>query len=172
MVGNIFSHNTDPEIQKVLELLATVKDPEIPVLSVLDLGIVRDVRFAKGDHGNFLEVDITPTYSGCPAMQAIEDEVQKTLRMAGFQNVKIGIVFAPAWTTDWMSTEAKEKLKTYGISPPAACNELVQISSGRVTCPFCSSDITVRKSEFGSTPCKSLYFCSSCNQPFENFKPV
>lgn len=150
--------------------LEEVKDPEIPVLSVLDLGIVREINISD----NELEIKITPTFSGCPAMDVIRIEIQTTLASHGYKNVKVTQVLSPAWTTDWMSEEGKRKLKEYGIAPPnpkqQVCNQELFMHAEAVQCPRCDSYHTHRVSEFGSTPCKALYVCDNCKEPFEYFK--
>jgi ring-1,2-phenylacetyl-CoA epoxidase subunit PaaD len=159
---------------QVLDLLRNVKDPEIPFIDIVELGVVRDVVF----DGDELRVDITPTYSGCPAMQVIEREIGETLDAHGFDNVRVRTVFSPAWTTDWMSEETRRKFREHGIAPPrgtapsSGIAELVSIRRSKPTieCPFCGSANTVEKSEFGSTACKSIHFCQSCRQPFDHFK--
>lgn len=149
---------------KVLAILAEVSDPEIPVLSVLDLGIVRHAHI--GAHQT-AEIAITPTYSGCPATQVIKADIRSALRAAGFVNVSITEVLSPPWTTDWISEAGRQKLQEYGISPPtAAANR----SSARIACPRCASTETAQLSEFGSTPCKALYRCTACLEPFDHFK--
>jgi ring-1,2-phenylacetyl-CoA epoxidase subunit PaaD len=158
----------------ILAILSEVKDPEIPFIDVVELGIVRDAAF----EGDTLRVDITPTYSGCPAMQVIEREIGDTLASHGFANVRVRTIYSPAWTTDWLSDETKEKFRAYGIAPPGqrsanpGIGELVSLRRSRPTvkCPFCGSSNTVEKSEFGSTACKSIQFCESCSQPFDAFK--
>ena len=152
------------------EILDTVMDPEVPVLSVVELGVVREVEVS----GDAVTVTITPTYSGCPAMHVMEEEIRAALLGAGFAEVRVRTVLAPAWTTDWMSASAREKLRAYGIAPPgqAIVEELIPL--GRtvrtVECPFCGSANTTTQSEFGATACKSLHVCHSCRQPFEHFK--
>ena len=162
-----------PIERRVMEILGEVPDPEVPVLSVVELGIVRDV--AVGDGGD-VTVHVTPTYSGCPAMRAIEDDIVAALRAHGFERVVVRTTYTPAWTTDWMSAEAKAKLKSYGIAPPSrsAGHSLVQLvrASVIVACPYCDSHDTERRSEFGSTACKAIHFCRSCRQPFEEFKAI
>jgi ring-1,2-phenylacetyl-CoA epoxidase subunit PaaD len=160
---------------EIFEILDEVKDPEVPVLSVVELGIVRDVHV----EGRGVTVTITPTYSGCPAMQVIEADITTALIERGFAPVRITTVYAPAWTTDWMSAEAKQKLEAYGIAAPgrAAADTLVSLtrapsSTERPLCPYCHSRNTVIKSEFGSTACKSICYCESCHQPFELFKAI
>ncbi len=158
--------NTD----HVWSLLEEVMDPEVPVLSVTDLGIVRDVKRI----GEGIEVSITPTYSGCPAMDVISQSIKMTLLSHGFQNVQIKQVVSPAWTTEWMSEAGKQKLKAYGIAPPnprqQVCDDSLFAPHEAVQCPRCDSFHTHRVSEFGSTACKALYQCDDCKEPFEYFK--
>lgn len=158
------------EEKKIEQLLETVYDPEVPVLSVIDLGIVRDIKIA----GDQIEVIITPTYSGCPAMDAIKINIRMVLFSNGFKNVKVTQVLSPAWTTDWMSEEGKRKLKEYGIAPPnpkqQICDEKLFAANEAIQCPHCNSFHTHRVSEFGSTACKSLYVCDDCKEPFDYFK--
>lgn len=164
-------------VEQVWSWLHEVPDPEIPVISVVDLGIVRDVQV--GDEG-LCTVTITPTYSGCPAMQVIADAVTEALRARGLSNVALRTQLSPAWTTDWMSEEGKAKLHGYGIAPPA--QQVIDISglhspikrnaiaAPRVACPRCGSHHTEITSQFGSTPCKALYKCLDCREPFDYFK--
>jgi len=155
---------------RAFEILETVKDPEVPVLSVVELGVVRDV-LVDGDR---VTVTITPTYSGCPAMRIMEDDMRSALAAGGFREITLKTVYAPAWTTDWMSEPAREKLRAYGIAPPHLVTAEQLVPLGRtvrtVDCPFCGSPNTTTESEFGSTACKSLHVCHSCRQPFEHFK--
>lgn len=161
----------------VLRILTDVMDPELPMIDVVELGIVRDVAF----EGSTVRVDITPTYSGCPAIRVIEREIEYTLNSHGFEDVHVRTVFSPPWTTDWLSEETRQKLRDHGIAPPRpdadAVNaggiaELVSLRRARpaVECPFCGSTNTVEKSEFGSTACKAIHFCNACHQPFDHFK--
>ena len=161
-------------LEQVWRWLGDVADPEIPVISVVDLGIVRDVAF----DGDTCVVTITPTYSGCPAMQVIADAVKDALRAHGLEQVRIVSRLAPAWTTDWMSEAGKAALKGYGIAPPV--QQAIDISglhagirrraAPEVACPNCGSPHTQLTSEFGSTPCKALYKCLDCREPFDYFK--
>jgi ring-1,2-phenylacetyl-CoA epoxidase subunit PaaD len=157
------------EEKAIWKLLETVADPEVPVLSVLDLGIVRDVKIIDGA----IEIIITPTYTGCPAMDMISMNIKMVLLENGYKNIKITSVLSPAWTTDWMSEEGKRKLKAYGIAPPNPkqhiCNSSL-FSEETIQCPHCNSYHTHRISEFGSTACKSLYQCDDCKEPFDYFK--
>lgn len=160
---------------EVFGILDEVKDPEVPVLSVVELGIVRDVRLE--DAG--VTVTITPTYSGCPAMRVIEEDIRAALEARGVSPVRLETVYAPAWTTDWLSEAAKSKLEAYGIAPPghAPHESLVTLTRAPALtehprCPYCHSHNTAERSAFGSTACKSVWFCRTCNQPFELFKPL
>ena len=151
--------------------LEEIKDPEVPVLSIIDLGIVRDIVMHEDDE---VEVKITPTYNGCPAMDMIAMNVRIMLSTLGFKKYKVTQVLAPAWTTDWMSEEGKQKLKEYGIAPPnprqQVCTPDLFVTEEGVECPHCNSHHTHRISEFGSTACKALYQCDDCNEPFDYFK--
>lgn len=156
----------------VFRVLADVMDPEVPVISVVELGIVRDASVS--DDGTSVRVVITPTYSGCPAMHEIEADVRSALTAAGAQRVVVETVLAPAWTTDWIGEEAREKLRRYGIAPPGRAEQggLIALTRARtpVQCPFCGSKDTRMQSEFGSTACKAIHVCNTCRQPFDEFK--
>jgi ring-1,2-phenylacetyl-CoA epoxidase subunit PaaD len=158
--------------QRVWEALSHVPDPEIPVLTVLDLGIVRAVRV----DGAQVEVTITPTYSGCPAMHAIEQDIRRVLAAAGYPDARIHTALSPAWTSAWMSTDGREKLTRYGIAPPGAhaltTVRLHRAEPAAVACPRCGAVSTERLAEFGSTACKALYRCRDCREPFDYFKPI
>jgi ring-1,2-phenylacetyl-CoA epoxidase subunit PaaD len=164
------------EEKKIWSLLEEVNDPEIPVLSVLDLGIVRKVAVIPCTHSGHegIEIFITPTYSGCPAMDMIRIDIKMYLHSHGYKNVRVTEVLSPAWTTDWMSDAGKQKLKEYGIAPPnprqQVCDENLFAAAEAVQCPHCSSYHTHRISEFGSTACKALYQCDDCKEPFDYFK--
>jgi ring-1,2-phenylacetyl-CoA epoxidase subunit PaaD len=147
-----------------------VCDPEIPVLTIADLGVLRSVESAA-DGG--IEVTITPTYSGCPAMDVIGFEVKAALMKAGIDNARIRQVLSPAWTTDWMSDAGKAKLRAYGIAPPAArASRRALFGEESVACPHCGSRETEKVSEFGSTACKALWRCTACREPFDYFKCI
>lgn len=159
----------------VWAVLDTVLDPEVPVLSVTDLGIVRDVAF----EGDVVVVTVTPTYSGCPAVQVIERDIVRALHEAGYANVEVRTTFSPPWTSDWIPESARAKLKAYGIAPPRPAAEeggdvLVQLlrRPASPACPYCDSTRTEVRSEFGSTACKSIAYCEACRQPFELFKAI
>jgi ring-1,2-phenylacetyl-CoA epoxidase subunit PaaD len=158
--------------KQIWDILGTVPDPEIPVISVVDLGIIRDVKW-KDD---VLNVTLTPTYSGCPATAAITLDVETALLSKGVERVKIINQLSPAWTTDWISAAGREKLKAYGIAPPvgeATCAGMFKIGASDspvINCPRCDSVKTERISQFGSTPCKASYRCMDCLEPFDYFK--
>ena len=149
--------------KKIWQILSTITDPEVPVLTITDLGIVRDLKI----NGDEIEVIITPTYSGCPAMDMIAMNIKMALLENGYSNIKITTVLAPAWTTDWMTEEGKRKLKAYGIAAP---DKKIIIPKDGVECPLCNSTNTKLLSEFGSTACKALYQCNDCKEPFDYFK--
>lgn len=159
---------SDGELRRrAWDAVASVADPEIPVLTIADLGVLRDVVF-DGDH---VEVTITPTYSGCPAMNMITVEIELALERAGFHQPKVRTVLSPAWTTDWMTEEGHKKLRAYGIAPPQASgSRRALFGEQAVACPQCGSDKTELLSEFGSTSCKALWRCKSCREPFDYFK--
>lgn len=156
-----------PDLAAVQALLEEVRDPEIPVLTIADLGVLRDVRLDAGR----VTVVITPTYSGCPAMRTIEQDVVRTLGAAGYDDVTVETRLAPAWTTDWLSAAGRRKLREVGIAPPAvASTDKRSLRAERVACPRCDSTETERVSEFGSTACKALWRCRACLEPFDYFK--
>ena len=164
------NNTIDTSEKKIRSLLEKVTDPEIPVLSILDLGLVREINVRESE----TEGIMTPTYSGCPAMDVIRMNIQTTLLSHGYKNIKVTQALSPAWTTDWMSEEGKRKLKEYGIAPPnprqQVCNQKLFEAAEAVQCPRCDSYHTHRVSEFGSTSCKALYFCDHCKEPFDYFK--
>ncbi len=162
------------QIDYVQALIAVIPDPEIPVITIAELGILREVREA---HDGVIEIIITPTYNGCPAMHQIEDDIRSALNAAGLTQHRIITTLSPAWTTDWMSDTAKERLREYGIAPPCttASENVIAVARKRdatsVPCPRCRSTNTTETSHFGSTACKALYKCLACEEPFDYFKP-
>jgi len=155
-------------LKKIWEFLEEVKDPEVPVLSVVDLGVVREVLM----NGEQVEVVITPTYTGCPAMNVIEMDIKVMLAMQGYKNAKVTTVLSPAWTTDWLSEAGKKKLKAYGIAPPVGSVDKAELigEERNIECPQCNSTNTEMVSQFGSTACKALHKCLDCLEPFDYFK--
>ena len=161
----------DFSIKEIWDLLEIVKDPEIPVLTIVDLGIVRNIE--KID--NCITVTITPTYSGCPAMKVIEDDIVQILNANNFENVVIKTTISPAWTTDWLTEKGRTALEKYGIAPPAESTTDKSFLTDRpktLQCPFCKSKNTHMISQFGSTACKALYKCNDCLEPFDYFKCI
>lgn len=159
--------------EEVFDILHEVKDPEVPVIDVVELGIVRSA-VVDGDR---VTVRVTPTYSGCPATRVIEQEIRAALLHRGFREVTVETVFNPPWTTDWMDDSAREKLRAYGIAPPGRVPDTVELVPlgglpRSVACPYCGSGHTGVESEFGSTACKSIHVCHTCRQPFEHFKAI
>ena len=165
--------NSEQEIWNILE---EVKDPEVPVLSVIDLGIVRNVELTpalSGGEGPEVRLTITPTYSGCPAMDIISMDIRLKLIENGYRNISIQQQLSPAWTTDWMSEQGKEKLKAFGIAPPNPKQQFCKAEMFQqevVQCPRCNSYHTELISQFGSTACKSMYRCLDCKEAFDHFK--
>lgn len=160
----------DKVCSKIWQVLDEVMDPEVPVISVVDLGIVRDVR----ENDDALEVVITPTYTGCPATQQIEQDIRSALDMAGFEKANIETRLAPAWTSQWINEKGRAALKDFGIAPPVGNvgkRELFGLEAS-VPCPHCNSTETSVISEFGSTACKALWKCHACKEPFDYFKCI
>ena len=152
--------------EEIIHILSEVKDPEIPVLTISDLGILRSVEYAD----DFIQIQITPTYSGCPAMDMIQEDIRSELAKHGLKNIEIKQVLSPAWTSDWMSEEGKKKLEAYGIAAPAS-NHCSHIGEDQPkSCPLCHSQNIEMISRFGSTACKALYRCLDCREPFDYFK--
>lgn len=155
---------------QIWALLEEVKDPEVPIISVVELGIVRSLEWVKDQ----LCIQVTPTYSGCPATELIEQMIEKALHQAGIRKVKVISLLSPAWTTDWITEAGREKLRIYGIAPPQGSSNKMSLTghSENITCPQCGSQSTQRVSEFGSTACKALYQCQDCLEPFDYFKCI
>lgn len=158
------------EKEQVRKILESIPDPEIPVINIIELGIVKDI-LVDNDH---VTVKITPTYSGCPAMDQIEKDIVSNLKASGITHVLVEKIFSPAWTTDWITDEAKAKLMAYGISPPEKVSlnkkALLLGEEPDIICPRCKSHNTLMISQFGSTACKALYKCNDCLEPFDHFK--
>ena len=158
--------------ENILSILSEIPDPEIPVITIVELGVIRNIHVV--DKKN-IEITITPTYSGCPAMKQMEDDVRKKLHEKGFENINIKMVYSPPWTTDWLSPEARIKLQKYGIAPPEESTGDKSFLTGQhksVACPRCKSRNTQMVSQFGSTACKALYKCNDCLEAFDYFKCI
>lgn len=159
-------------VDEIWAILDTIPDPEVPAISIVELGVIRKVKIED----NKVTVNITPTYSGCPATERFKQDIRDFLKIAGIENVELIMQYAPAWTTNWLTDEAKEKLREYGIAPPVNGTEdkgfLFQSGPKVVTCVKCNSDNTELTSQFGSTACKALYKCLNCLEPFEYFKCI
>ena len=163
--------NKQLQNEDVWSLLNSIPDPEIPVINILELGVVRKIEV----HGTEVDVVITPTYSGCPAMKQINDDIVSLLKQNGFEKVNVSTSYSPAWTTDWITDIAKEKLRKYGIAPPEHTSVDKGLLLGKtkvVLCPQCKSANTELVSQFGSTACKALYKCKDCLEPFDYFKCI
>ncbi len=162
---------TLPSEREIWTALEEVKDPEIPVVSVVEMGIVRSVELDD----ERITVSMTPTFSGCPALRVMHDDIEMKLREIGFENVEVRTVLSPPWSTDWITDEAKAKLFEFGIAPPAPASEddgLIQLETSPAICPRCGSFDTSTKNTFGPTLCKSIHVCNTCREPFEAFKSV
>lgn len=177
MIQTVAINQPSERVQRAWAVLDTVPDPEVPVVSVCELGIVRDVI----EHSHELEIIVTPTYSGCPATEVIEEDILAALALADLGPARVTLRRAPAWTTDWIPATAREKLRAYGIAPPgpvpAGAGFPLRFVPGGLRepappCPLCGSLETERLAAFGSTPCKSLCRCLSCREPFDHFKPI
>jgi ring-1,2-phenylacetyl-CoA epoxidase subunit PaaD len=158
--------------KKIFKLLNTIPDPEIPVINIVELGVIRDVLI---DNDNSVTIIITPTYSGCPAMKQMEDDIKLKLIEQNISNIKINYQYNPPWTTDWLNDEAKLKLQKYGIAPPQEKTSDKSFITGvgkKIVCPHCKSNNTNLVSQFGSTACKALYKCNNCLEAFDYFKCI
>lgn len=173
MVGRAIREMTEESLanssntQEIWQALQEVKDPEIPVISVVEMGIIRNV-----DLGNErVTVTMTPTFSGCPAMTIMQHEIAERVRRLGYKDVNVEVALYPPWRSDWISTEGRQRLKEFGIAPPRLRGERAEvIFFDLAVCPYCDSKNTTLKNDFGSTLCRSIYYCESCHQPFEQFK--
>ncbi|MEO8608687.1 MAG: 1,2-phenylacetyl-CoA epoxidase subunit PaaD [Chloroflexota bacterium] len=157
-------------VDEIWELLDEVKDPEIPVVSLVEMGIVRDVEISAD---NAVTIIITPTFSACPALQVMKRDIVERLKDAGIQDVKVKVVYAPPWTTDWISSAAREKMRAFGLAPAPQHGGNFEVKLlDAVACPYCGSLRTSIRNSFGSTPCRMIYYCDTCQQPFEQMKPL
>lgn len=159
-----------PTVERIWDALQTVTDPEIPVISVVELGIIQGVRIDDGT----ATVDMCPTFAGCPALDYMRDDIRKAVTAAGFNDVNVRIVFDPAWTTDRITEVGRRKLKEFGLAPPKQCGGAAPTEQhiSDVACPFCDSKNTTMESIFGPTLCRAIHYCNACRQSFEQFKPV
>jgi ring-1,2-phenylacetyl-CoA epoxidase subunit PaaD len=156
-------------VDGIWELLDEVKDPEIPVVSLVEMGIVRDVKIGADS----VTIVITPTFSACPALQVMKQDIVDRLTAAGIEGVQVKVVYTPPWTTDWISTEAREKMRAFGLAPAPQHGGSFEVRLlDEMTCPYCGSHNTSIRNSFGSTPCRMIYYCNACQQPFEQMKPL
>lgn len=154
---------------QIWQALDGVKDPEIPVVSVVEMGIVREVSITPEK----VTVTMTPTFSGCPALQVMKEEIERRIRQMGATAVEVKVELTPRWTSDWITDEARAKLKAFGLAPPPRHNGDVNVFFlDTATCPYCGSNDTAIKNTFGPTLCRTIYYCNACQQPFEQFKPI
>jgi len=161
--------NQEKIVQAIWNALDEVPDPEIPVVSLVEMGIVREVRLLS----NGVEVTMTPTFSGCPALKVMEEDIETKLHEIGFEHVAVKTTLSPPWTSDWITDAAREKLKTFGLAPPSRHGGDIQVTFFEpVACPYCDSENTSIKNSFGSTLCRAIHYCNNCQQPFEQFKPL
>lgn len=157
-------------VKKIWEALEDVKDPEIPVVSLVEMGIVRHVELGQEDSA---KVTITPTFSGCPALHTMKGDIVAHLQAMGIAQVEVITTFDPPWTTDWITEDARAKLKDFGLAPPPRHGGNFEVMlMDAVQCPYCDSERTSLRNSFGSTPCRMIYYCNNCQQPFEQFKPL
>ncbi|MDH5606995.1 MAG: phenylacetate-CoA oxygenase subunit PaaJ [Anaerolineae bacterium] len=155
--------------QEIWNALGEVADPEIPVVSLVDMGIIRDVSL----NGKEVIVTMTPTFSGCPALKVMEEDIISRLSRLGIDQVEVEITLNPPWTSDWITPAARDKIKQIGLAPPKIHQgDFVSVLIDPVQCAYCDSDNTTMKNSFGPTPCRMIYYCNSCQQPFEQFKPI
>jgi ring-1,2-phenylacetyl-CoA epoxidase subunit PaaD len=155
--------------EEVWQLLDQVKDPEIPVVSVVDLGLIRSVGIA----GSSIHIIMTPTFTGCPALEVMRSAIVERLQAAGAQEVAVRLTLRPPWSTDWITSQGRQNLEKFGLAPPPVhAGRLEAVLDAPTACPHCSSLNTERKNDFGSTLCRAIYVCRDCRQPFEGFKPI
>ncbi|MCB0215760.1 MAG: phenylacetate-CoA oxygenase subunit PaaJ [Chloroflexi bacterium] len=160
---------TLPSLEEIWEALDEVKDPEIPVVSLVEMGIVRAVRV----EGERVTVDMTPTFAGCPALHVMRQEVEARLRALGFPEVEVRMLISPPWSSDWITPPAREKLKAFGLAPPPRHGGSIRLELLETArCPYCDSDRTRIRNTFGPTLCRVIWYCDACQQPFEQFKPI
>lgn len=158
-----------PSLDQVWDALEHVKDPEIPVVSVVELGLIRQVGYDKGH----LVVSMTPSFVGCPALDVMAEDIEARLTELGIESVRVKTTYRPPWTSDWITSSGRKKLRKFGLAPPPIhAGEIERVIAEAAHCPYCESTETELKNSFGSTLCRSIYVCHSCRQPFEQFKPL
>jgi ring-1,2-phenylacetyl-CoA epoxidase subunit PaaD len=156
-------------LKKIWQVLDEVKDPEIPVVSVVEMGLIRSV----GREGQTILITMTPTFIGCPALNVMQTEIRERLRQSGAQEVKVRVALSPPWSTDWITSQGRDKLRQFGLSPPPRHAGKIDLALLEIAaCPYCASEDTSLKNSFGPTLCRAIYFCNQCRQPFEQFKPI
>lgn len=156
-------------VERVWQILDEVRDPEIPAVSVVEMGLIRSVGLKDGQ----LVVTMTPTFAGCPAIEVMQAEIRARLSQAGQLQVEVRLTYSPPWCSDWITPAAREKLKAFGLSPPPLhAGQLATALAQAARCPYCDSDDTILKNDFGPTLCRAIYVCNNCRQPFEGFKPI
>lgn len=161
--------NVGPSTEAIWSALEKVKDPEIPVVSIVELGLIRQV----GIEGRRLVITMTPSFVGCPALDTMKREVERSMAVLGHPEVEVKTVLHPPWTSDWITSQGRAKLERFGLAPPIIHGgDLESLVDAAAVCPYCRSDQTDRKNSFGPTLCRAIYYCNSCNQPFEQFKPL
>jgi ring-1,2-phenylacetyl-CoA epoxidase subunit PaaD len=157
------------DTSSIWSILEMIKDPEIPVVSVVEMGMIREIAVTEKQ----LIVTMSPTFAGCPALQVMQSEIAERLGAAGWEKVDVRLVYSPPWSSDWITDSARSKLKAFGLSPPPRHSGRLETAlSAKVHCPYCGSHDTVMKNDFGSTLCRAIYTCNQCRQPFERFKPL
>jgi ring-1,2-phenylacetyl-CoA epoxidase subunit PaaD len=169
MVSHVAGGDVDLTLEMIWQALQEVKDPEIPVVSVLEIGIVRDVAITD----DAVQIAITPTFAGCPALHVIRADIEATIGALGADDVRVEIVLHPPWSSDWITESGRQKLKTFGLAPPPRHGGNVPVTFYEpVSCPYCDSQNTAVRNTFGPTLCRAIYFCNACRQPFEQFKAL
>ncbi len=157
-------------MRKIWHILEQITDPEIPVVTLVEMGIIRDVR---QDESGKVTVTITPTFSGCPALEVMKNDIRDRLREAGVEEVEVHVTLSPPWSTDWITEEGRRKLKAFGLAPPPKHGgDFAILLLDPVACPYCDSENTSLRNNWGATPCRMIFYCNNCQQPFEQFKPL
>ncbi len=159
--------------EQVWNLLDEIKDPEIPVVSLIEMGMIRGVQVEAAGRGQAVRVDLAPTFAGCPALRVMQEQIERRLKEAGAQRVEVRLALSPPWSSDWITPAGRQKLKDFGLAPPRKTYGRIDLEALQVvTCPYCGSQDTTLKNSFGSTLCRMIFYCNHCQQPFEQFKPL